>query len=291
MTARIIDGKAISAKRRAARRRARRASSRPHGVDARAGGRHRRRGPGIAGLRAQQGQGLRGGRHLLRAASSCPPTTTQDELLALVARAQRARRHPRHPRAVPAARRTSTRTRSSRRSASRQGRRRLPSRERRAAARRQGHARAVHAARVSWCCSRRPASTSTARTSWSSGAATSSASPRRCSLLEQQRHRHDLPLAHARPARRTCARPTSSIVAVGRPEMVKGDWIKPGAVVIDVGINRTDDGRSSATSSSTRRSRSPRRSRPVPGGVGPMTIAMLLENTADRRGARRAALE
>lgn len=75
------------------------------------------------------------------------------------------------------------------------------------------------------------------------------------------------------------------IAAVGRPEMVRGDWVKPGAVVIDVGINRVDD---------------PTRKKgyrlvgdvcydevkevagaitPVPGGVGPMTIAMLLANT------------
>lgn len=83
------------------------------------------------------------------------------------------------------------------------------------------------------------------------------------------------------------------IAAVGRAEMVKGDWVKPGAVVIDVGINRVDD---------------PAAKRgyrlvgdvdfeqvkevagwitPVPGGVGPMTIAMLLSNTV--RAAKRAA--
>lgn len=77
------------------------------------------------------------------------------------------------------------------------------------------------------------------------------------------------------------------VAAVGRPEMVRRDWIKPGAVVIDVGVNRVDD---------------PTRERgyklvgdvafdeakevagaitPVPGGVGPMTIAMLLQNTLD----------
>jgi 5,10-methylene-tetrahydrofolate dehydrogenase/methenyl tetrahydrofolate cyclohydrolase len=81
------------------------------------------------------------------------------------------------------------------------------------------------------------------------------------------------------------------IAAVGRPEMVRGDWIKPGAVVIDVGVNAVDD---------------PTREKgyrlvgdvafdeakdvaaaitPVPGGVGPMTIAMLLRNTLE--GARR----
>lgn len=75
------------------------------------------------------------------------------------------------------------------------------------------------------------------------------------------------------------------IVAVGRPEMVRRDWIKPGAVVLDVGINRTDAGlvgdvafaeAEQVASAIT----------PVPGGVGPMTIAMLLANTLD---AARAA--
>jgi len=75
------------------------------------------------------------------------------------------------------------------------------------------------------------------------------------------------------------------IAAVGRPEMVRGDWVKPGAVVIDVGINRIAD--------ATRKSGSrlvgdvcfPEAVEvagaitPVPGGVGPMTIAMLLQNT------------
>jgi 5,10-methylene-tetrahydrofolate dehydrogenase/methenyl tetrahydrofolate cyclohydrolase len=75
------------------------------------------------------------------------------------------------------------------------------------------------------------------------------------------------------------------VAAVGRPEMVKGDWVKPGAVVIDVGINHVDDASrpkgyrivgdvdydqvSQVASAIT----------PVPGGVGPMTIAMLLKNT------------
>lgn len=75
------------------------------------------------------------------------------------------------------------------------------------------------------------------------------------------------------------------VAAVGRPQMVRGDWVKPGAVVIDVGINRIED------------PAAPKGSRlvgdvafdevkevashitPVPGGVGPMTIAMLLRNT------------
>lgn len=84
------------------------------------------------------------------------------------------------------------------------------------------------------------------------------------------------------------------VAAVGRAEMVKGSWIKPGAVVIDVGINSVDDPTSKkgyrlvgdvdyqeckeVASLIT----------PVPGGVGPMTIAMLLRNTVN--GARRSAL-
>ncbi len=81
------------------------------------------------------------------------------------------------------------------------------------------------------------------------------------------------------------------IAAVGRPEMVRGDWVQPGAVVIDVGVNAVDDPGSKkgyklvgdvafdevkeVAAAIT----------PVPGGVGPMTIAMLLRNTTD--GAKR----
>ncbi|NLE46572.1 MAG: bifunctional methylenetetrahydrofolate dehydrogenase/methenyltetrahydrofolate cyclohydrolase FolD [Chloroflexi bacterium] len=91
----------------------------------------------------------------------------------------------------------------------------------------------------------------------------------------------------------TCRGADILVAAVGRPEMVKADWVKPGAAVIDVGINRVDD--------PTR----PRGYRltgdvdfeavkevaghitPVPGGVGLMTIAMLMQNTLN--GAKRAA--
>ena len=75
------------------------------------------------------------------------------------------------------------------------------------------------------------------------------------------------------------------VAAVGRPEMVRADWVKPGAAVIDVGVNRVDDPSTEkgyrlvgdvaydevreVAGSIT----------PVPGGVGPMTIAMLLNNT------------
>jgi methylenetetrahydrofolate dehydrogenase (NADP+)/methenyltetrahydrofolate cyclohydrolase len=73
------------------------------------------------------------------------------------------------------------------------------------------------------------------------------------------------------------------VAAVGRPEMVKGDWIKPGAVVIDVGINRVpaEDGKSRLVGDVDFASASEQAAAitPVPGGVGPMTIAMLLRNT------------
>ena len=84
------------------------------------------------------------------------------------------------------------------------------------------------------------------------------------------------------------------VAAVGRPQMVKGDWVKPGAVIIDVGINRVDapekgegktrlvgdadyNGCAEVAGAIT----------PVPGGVGPMTIACLLQNTLLAAGARR----
>ena len=68
------------------------------------------------------------------------------------------------------------------------------------------------------------------------------------------------------------------VAAVGRPEMVKGDWIKPGAVVIDVGINRTDKGLLGDVDY-TSVAEVAGAITPVPGGVGPMTIACLLANT------------
>ena len=76
------------------------------------------------------------------------------------------------------------------------------------------------------------------------------------------------------------------IAAVGRPELIRGDWIRPGAVVIDVGINRVGDrlvgdvafDEAVAVASAVT---------PVPGGIGPLTIAMLLQNTLD--AAQRSA--
>lgn len=69
------------------------------------------------------------------------------------------------------------------------------------------------------------------------------------------------------------------VVAVGKPEMVTGDMIKPGAVVIDVGINRLPDGKLVGDVDFASVSQKAGYITPVPGGVGPMTITMLLANT------------
>jgi len=89
-------------------------------------------------------------------------------------------------------------------------------------------------------------------------------------------------ICHSRTAdvRQECTQADVLVVAVGRPRLVKGDWVKPGAVVIDVGINRVDgqivgdvdfDEVQEVAGAIT----------PVPGGVGPMTIAMLMKNTVE----------
>jgi methylenetetrahydrofolate dehydrogenase (NADP+)/methenyltetrahydrofolate cyclohydrolase len=69
------------------------------------------------------------------------------------------------------------------------------------------------------------------------------------------------------------------VVGVGRPQMVKGDWIKKGAIVIDVGINRLEDGSLVGDADFDAIKDIAGGITPVPGGVGPMTIATLLENT------------
>ncbi len=71
------------------------------------------------------------------------------------------------------------------------------------------------------------------------------------------------------------------VAAVGRAEFIKGDWIKDGAIVIDVGINRTEDGKLVGDVEFEAASKHAAYITPVPGGVGPMTIAMLLENTVE----------
>ena len=69
------------------------------------------------------------------------------------------------------------------------------------------------------------------------------------------------------------------VVAAGKPGLVKGEWIKKGATVVDVGINRTDDGRIEGDVEFETASKRAAWITPVPGGVGPMTRAMLLRNT------------
>ena len=86
-----------------------------------------------------------------------------------------------------------------------------------------------------------------------------------------------------------CATADILVAAVGRPEMVKADWVKPGATVIDVGINRidTEDGKGRLVGDVDYADVEPVADAitPVPGGVGPMTIACLLKNTVE--AARR----
>ncbi len=79
------------------------------------------------------------------------------------------------------------------------------------------------------------------------------------------------------------------VAAVGKPDFVKGEWIKPGAVVIDVGINRLADGRLVGdVAFDTARERASFIT-PVPGGVGPMTVATLLQNTLDAANLKDSA--
>ena len=71
------------------------------------------------------------------------------------------------------------------------------------------------------------------------------------------------------------------VVAVGKPALVKGAWIKPGAVVVDVGMNRLPDGKLCGDVEFDAAAERAGWITPVPGGVGPMTVAMLMRNTLD----------
>ncbi len=84
--------------------------------------------------------------------------------------------------------------------------------------------------------------------------------------------------SRTRDLAQVCRRADVLIAAVGRPRMIQGDWIKPGATVIDVGINRTDDGLVGDVDFASAAEVAGLIT-PVPGGVGPMTIAMLMRNT------------
>ena len=69
------------------------------------------------------------------------------------------------------------------------------------------------------------------------------------------------------------------VVAVGKPEFIPGEWIKEGAIVIDVGINRLDSGKLVGDVGFVAAEQTASYITPVPGGVGPMTVATLIENT------------
>jgi methylenetetrahydrofolate dehydrogenase (NADP+)/methenyltetrahydrofolate cyclohydrolase len=88
-------------------------------------------------------------------------------------------------------------------------------------------------------------------------------------------HRHTQNLASL------CAQADIVVAAVGQPKMVKKDWVKPGAIVIDVGINRQDDGTLCGDVDYDAVKQVAGAITPVPGGVGPMTIAYLLANTVE----------
>lgn len=104
-------------------------------------------------------------------------------------------------------------------------------------------------------------------------------------------------IAHSRtrdlPA--VCAGADLLVAAVGRPQMIRGDWIKPGAIVIDVGINRiaNPDGTNRLVGDVAYQEAETVAGAitPVPGGVGPMTIACLLANTVKAARARRGLSE
>jgi methylenetetrahydrofolate dehydrogenase (NADP+)/methenyltetrahydrofolate cyclohydrolase len=94
-----------------------------------------------------------------------------------------------------------------------------------------------------------------------------------CTVTQAHSRTKDLP--------ELCKRADILVAAVGRPKMVKGDWVKEGAIVIDVGINRLDDGSLCGDVDYDEASKVARAITPVPGGVGPMTIAYLLKNTVE----------
>jgi methylenetetrahydrofolate dehydrogenase (NADP+)/methenyltetrahydrofolate cyclohydrolase len=85
-----------------------------------------------------------------------------------------------------------------------------------------------------------------------------------------------------------CRRAEVLVAAIGKPEQVRGEWIAPGAAVIDVGINRQPDGRLVGDVAFAEARAIAAAITPVPGGVGPMTIACLLENTVTAALRRRS---
>lgn len=92
-----------------------------------------------------------------------------------------------------------------------------------------------------------------------------------CTTTVTHRFTHDLE-QHVRNA-------DLLVVAVGKPHFIPGEWIKPGAIVIDVGINRLDNGKVTGDVDFEEASKRASWITPVPGGVGPMTVATLIQNT------------
>lgn len=99
-------------------------------------------------------------------------------------------------------------------------------------------------------------------------------------MLLLERHA-TVTLAHSRTAAlaEEVGRADVLVAAIGKAEMIKGDWVKPGATVIDVGMNRSAAGKLCGDVEFARAAERARAITPVPGGVGPMTIAYLLSNT------------
>jgi methylenetetrahydrofolate dehydrogenase (NADP+)/methenyltetrahydrofolate cyclohydrolase len=99
-------------------------------------------------------------------------------------------------------------------------------------------------------------------------------------------------IAHSRTRNivEECRRAEILITAMGQPQMVRGGWLMPGATVIDVGINRLPDGRLVGDAAYEECAEVAGAITPVPGGVGPMTIACLLSNTVDAAERRRGKI-
>jgi methylenetetrahydrofolate dehydrogenase (NADP+)/methenyltetrahydrofolate cyclohydrolase len=98
-------------------------------------------------------------------------------------------------------------------------------------------------------------------------------------------------ICHSRTAdlQAVCRTADILVAAVGRAEMVRGSWIKPGAVVIDVGMNRNAEGKLCGDVAFDEAKEVAGKITPVPGGVGPMTIAMLIQNTLEAAERQVAA--
>ena len=106
-------------------------------------------------------------------------------------------------------------------------------------------------------------------------------------MLLLERHA-TVTLSHSRTAQlaQEVARADVLVAAIGKAELIKGDWVKPGATVIDVGMNRNPAGKLCGDVEFAKAAERARAITPVPGGVGPMTIAYLLSNTIEAAKAQ-----